>query len=72
MVVLSEAHLRLMLTKYAAYYNESRTHRSLGKDAPIHRAIQHVGIESVPVLGGLHPLLQNLIFGTDRNTYYGR
>jgi hypothetical protein len=55
MVVLSEAHLRLMLTKYAAYYNESRTHRSLGKDAPIHRAIQHVGrIKSVPVLGGLH------------------
>jgi transposase InsO family protein len=36
-VVLGEAHLR-----YAAYYNELRTHRSLGKDAPIHRAIQHV------------------------------
>jgi transposase InsO family protein len=54
-VVLGEAHLRRMLTKYAAYYSESRTHRSLGKDAPIHRAIQHVGrIESVPVLGGLH------------------
>jgi Integrase core domain len=43
MVVLSEARLRLMLTKYAAYYNDSRTHRFLGKDAPIHRAIQHVG-----------------------------
>ena len=54
-VLLGEAHLRRILTKYAAYYNESRTHRSLGKDAPIHRAIQHVGrIASVPVLGGLH------------------
>ena len=54
-VVLGEAHLRRILTKYAAYYNELRTHRSLCKDAPIHRAIQHVGrIASGPVLGGLH------------------
>src|SRR3977135_3401341 len=54
-VVLGEAHLRRILTQYAAYYNELRTHRSLGKDAPIHRAIQHRGrITSVPVLGGLH------------------
>src|SRR3979411_25925 len=54
-VVLGEAHLRRILTKYSAYYNELRTHRSLDKDAPIHRAIQHVGrIASVPVLGGLH------------------
>jgi hypothetical protein len=67
-VVLGEAHLRRILAKYAAYYNELRTHRSLGKDAPIHRAIQHVRrIASVPVLGGLHHhYLQNLIFGTDR------
>jgi hypothetical protein len=67
-VVLGEAHLLRVLTRYAAYYNEQRTHRSLGKDAPIHRAIQHVGrIASVPVLGGLQsPLLSYLIFGTDR------
>ena len=33
-----------ILAKYAAYYNElRRLHRSLGKDAPIHRAIKHVG-----------------------------
>src|SRR3977135_3088910 len=38
-VVLGEAHLRRFLRKYAAYYNESRTHRSLGKAAPINRAI---------------------------------
>ena len=55
MVLLGEAHLRRILTKYAAYYNELRTHQSLGKDAPIHRAIQHVGrIVSVSVIGGLH------------------
>jgi transposase InsO family protein len=54
-IVLGEAHLRRILTKYAAYYNELRTHRSLDKDAPIHRAIQHAGrIVSAPVLGGLH------------------
>src|SRR5437764_11020827 len=43
LVVLGEAHLRRILTKYAAYYNGLRTHRSLNKDAPIHRAIQHMG-----------------------------
>src|SRR5207249_6762150 len=55
LIVLGEAHLRWILTKYATYYNELRTHRSLNKDAPIRRAIQHVGrIVSAPVLGGLH------------------
>ena len=54
-VVLGEAHLRRILTKYSAYYNELRTHRSLDKDAPVHRAIQHVGrIISAPLLGGFH------------------
>ena len=28
---------------YAAYYNESRPHRSLNKDAPFHRAIERLG-----------------------------
>src|SRR5438067_4978138 len=55
LVVLGEAHLRRILTKYATYYNDLRTHRSLNKDAPIRRAIQHVGrIVSAPVLSGLH------------------
>jgi hypothetical protein len=41
--------------KYAAYYNESRIHRSLNKDAPFLRTIEHLGvITSRPVLGGLH------------------
>jgi hypothetical protein len=52
---VTKVHLRWILRKYAAYYNEFRTHRSLNKDAPIHRAIQHAGcIVSAPVLGGLH------------------
>jgi transposase InsO family protein len=55
MIVFGEAHLRRILGAYAAYYNESRTHRSLNKDAPFHRAIQRIGaITSQPVLGGLH------------------
>src|SRR6266436_8735553 len=37
------------------YYNEARTHLSLQKDAPIHRAVQTVGHTlAIPVLGGLH------------------
>lgn len=55
MIVLGEAHLRRILSTYAAYYNECRTHWSLNKDAPIHRAIQRAGsIISTPILGGLH------------------
>ena len=55
MIVFGEAHLRRILGKYAAYYNESRIHRSLDKDAPFHRAIERFGvITSQPVLGGLH------------------
>ena len=55
MMVFGEAHLRRILRGYAAYDNEARTHRSLNKDAPFHRAIQRLGaITSQPVLGGLH------------------
>jgi transposase InsO family protein len=54
-VALGEGHLRWVLQSYARYYNESRTHRSLNKDAPIHRAVESLGaIISRPVLGGLH------------------
>ncbi len=55
LIVLGEAHLRWALIEFAAYYNRSRVHDSLGKDAPFHRAIERVGsIASRPVLGGLH------------------
>ena len=58
LIVFGEAHLRRILGRYAAYYayyNASRIHRSLDKDAPFHRAIERFGvITSQPVLGGLH------------------
>ena len=55
MLIFGEAHLRRILSLYATYYNESRTHLSLHKDAPLHRAIQRSGpVVAVPVLGGLH------------------
>jgi transposase InsO family protein len=54
-VVFGESHLRHLLAKYSAYYNEVRTHNALGKDAPRHRPVQAVGhIASVSWLGGLH------------------
>ena len=54
-LALGEEHLRRVLQSYGRYYNELRTHRSLNKDAPIHRGIESLGaIISRPVLGGLH------------------
>jgi hypothetical protein len=35
-IVFNDDHLRRILSKYARYYNEVRTHLSLGKDAPAH------------------------------------
>src|SRR6266852_4989893 len=54
-VVFGERHLRHVLLSYLKYYNEVRTHLSLQKDAPIHRAVQTIGQTlAVPILGGLH------------------
>ena len=54
-LIFGEAHLRRILTLYASYYNKSRTHLSLNKDAPLRRAVQRSGtIIAMPVLGGLH------------------
>ena len=55
MLVFGEAHLRRILSAYAAYYNQARTHMALQKDAPLHRAVQRNGtIIAIPVLSGLH------------------
>jgi transposase InsO family protein len=55
MLVFGEAHLRRILSAYATYYNQARTHMALRKDAPIHRAVQRNGaIIALPVLSGLH------------------
>ncbi len=54
-LIFGEAHLRKILTLYASYYNQSRTHLSLRKDAPIGRSIQRSGaINTLPILAGLH------------------
>ena len=54
-VILGERHLRHVLKCYMAYYNEVRTHLSLGKDAPSTRSIQAAGsLICRPLLGGLH------------------
>ena len=54
-VIFSEMHLRRILSAYAAYYNQARTHLALQKDAPLRRAVQRSGtITAFSNLGGLH------------------
>jgi transposase InsO family protein len=54
-IVFGEAHLRSVLRSYTSYYNGTRTHWSLDKDAPVHRPIQRIGaLRSHAILGGLH------------------
>jgi transposase InsO family protein len=54
MLVFGESHLRRVLASYAAYYNQTRTHLALQKDAPLHRAVQRSGaIVAIQILAGL-------------------
>jgi transposase InsO family protein len=54
-VVFGERHLRHVLLSYMSYYNGTRTHLSLNKDAPMSRAVETAGrILCHPILGGLH------------------
>jgi Integrase core domain len=54
-IVLGEAHLRWILKFYVRYYNETRTHLALDKDAPVSRPVQQIGVvRSLSILGGLH------------------
>jgi hypothetical protein len=54
-VVFGAAHLRRILSAYAGYYNEHRTHLSLDKDSPNRRPVQRLGdLIAWPILGGLH------------------
>ena len=51
MLVFGETHLRKVLSSYAAYYNEVRTHLSL----TLGRTVQRSGvIVAIPILSGLH------------------
>src|SRR3984893_9490605 len=54
-VIFGGPHLRRILAAYAVYYNELRTHLSLGKDSPRHRSVRRLGqLAAQPILGGLH------------------
>ncbi len=56
-IVLNEAGLSRMLTRYLSYYHQSRTHLALAKDAPQPRPIAPPAsgpIIATPQVGGLH------------------
>jgi hypothetical protein len=54
MLIFGEAHFRQILSSYAAYYNQVRTHLALGKDAPLVRRSSAGVIVVIPILSGLH------------------
>jgi transposase InsO family protein len=54
-LIFGERHLRQILALYSSYYNQTRTHLALGKDAPLRRTVQGSGaIIATPILFGLH------------------
>ena len=54
-LIFGKEHLRRILQAYSLYYNETRTHLGLSKDAPLGRAVERSGIiVPVPILSGLH------------------
>ena len=59
-IVLSEAHLRRILKSYARYFNETRTHLVLDKDAPV------LARFSEPVWSGRAPSWADFTMSTSR------
>ena len=56
-IVFNESSLRKILRSYFRYYERSRTHLSLGKDAPQSREVQRPergAVVELPEVGGLH------------------
>jgi len=56
-IVWNERSLRRTLQSYFAYYQRSRTHLALGKDAPAPRALEppeRGRVVAIPLVGGLH------------------
>lgn len=56
-IVLNEQHARALLREFVVYYNGSRTHVALVKDAPDERAVEPPSagpVQARDVLGGLH------------------
>jgi transposase InsO family protein len=60
LIAFNADHLRRILAKYAIYYNEIRTHVSLGKDASCTRLIERFGDWRAT-----SSLRSNLDFGSD-------
>jgi len=62
-IVLGEQHLHGILKSYFAYYHRSRTHLSLGKDAPNTREVCPPSMGEIvesPEVGGLHHRYERL------------
>ena len=56
-IVLGEQHFRRIMASYVDYYNNSRLHLSLARDAPVPRrpgARTEGEIVAIPQVGGLH------------------
>ncbi len=58
-IVLSESHLKRILSSYFTYYHHDRTHYGLGKDTPVERSIQPMPAKAGKLIelskvGGLH------------------
>ena len=67
-LIFGEAHLRQILSSYAAYYNKVRTHLALGKDAPPgSRSPADRGYCSHPdLVWAAPPLRPDMIFGRQK------
>jgi transposase InsO family protein len=62
-IVFNEAGLRRILKRYLEYYERSRTHLSLDKDAPISRGVSRQTngrIIAIPQVNGLHHRYERL------------
>ena len=59
LIILGASHLRRVLKDYVAYYNHSRPHLSLERNAPFRREVEPPSkgkVIAIPKVGGLHHL----------------
>jgi hypothetical protein len=60
LLILGEAHIRLALRRYVAYFNTERSHHGIAQHFPVPGqttvSVQEAAarVEAVPVLGGPH------------------